>query len=89
MTAARRNPNLPPPPPPGPPPPPPITLKFIGIVHAKGQAIAVFRSEAGDVFHGREGELVEGQYRVIRIGVESVDVSYADGRGRQRIPLSG
>lgn len=82
-------PNATPRPPPGPPPPPPITLKFIGVVHVSGQAVAVFRSEGGDVLYGREGELLEGQYRVIRIGVESVDVSYADGRGRQRIPLSG
>ena len=31
----------------------------------------------------------EGRYKIIRIGVESVEMSYLDGRGRQRIPLTG
>lgn len=82
---AKPDPNAPPPPP---PPPPPITLKFIGVVQAKGGTVAVF-SDGRDVFYGREGELIEGRYRIIRIGVESVELSYADGRGRQRIPLTG
>lgn len=83
--APKPDPNAPPPPP---PPPPPITLKFIGVVKAKGGMVAVF-TDGRDVFYGREGELIEGRYKIIRIGIESVDVSYADGRGRQRIPLTG
>jgi hypothetical protein len=79
------DPNAPPPPP---PPPPPITLKFIGVVQARGGTVAVF-SDGKDVFYGREGDLIEGRYRILRIGVESVEMSYADGRGRQRIPLTG
>jgi hypothetical protein len=79
------DPNAPPPPP---PPPPPITLKFIGLVQAKGGAVAVF-TDGKDVFYGREGEVIEGRYKILRIGVESVEMSYVDGRGRQRIPLTG
>jgi hypothetical protein len=82
---AAPDPNAPPPPP---PPPPPIALKFIGVVQAKGGTVAVF-SDGKDVFYGREGELIEGRYKILRIGVESVEMSYADGRGRQRIPLTG
>jgi hypothetical protein len=84
-TAPPPDPNAPPPPP---PPPPPITLKFIGVVQAKGGTVAVF-SDGKDVFYGREGDLIEGRYKILRIGVESVEMSYADGRGRQRIPLTG
>jgi hypothetical protein len=78
-------------PPPGPPPPPPITLKFIGIVEApaKARKLAILSDSAGHVFQGAEGELVEGRYRIVRIGVESIEMSYLDGRGRQTIRLTG
>jgi hypothetical protein len=76
--------------PPPPPPVPPIQLKFIGIVEATehSQRIAVLSDEHG-VYHGREGDIIEGRYRVIRVGVESVELIYVDGRGRQTIRLSG
>ena len=38
---------------------------------------------------GREGETVLGQYRIVKIGVESVTMEYLDGRGRQQIPMRG
>jgi hypothetical protein len=81
----------PPPLPAGPPPPPalaPITLKFIGVVEAteKSQTYAVLRDDRG-VYHGREGDIIEGRYRILRIGAESVDLAYVDGRGRQTIRL--
>jgi hypothetical protein len=74
----------------GPPPPPPITLKFIGIVDAPGQIgkVAVL-SDRGQVMYGREGDIVWGQYKIIKIGVESVEISYPDGRGRTTIRLTG
>jgi hypothetical protein len=75
----------------GPPPPPPITLKFIGIVDA-GQSkkiVAVLSDGRGSPVYGREGETVLGQYRILRIGTESIEMSYLDGRGRQTIRLTG
>jgi len=74
----------------GPAPPPPIPLKFIGIVEAprpRGK-IAVL-SDARGVYYGREGDVVEGRYKIVRIGVESIEMIYVDGRGRQTIRLSG
>ena len=38
---------------------------------------------------GREGEIIDGRYRLVRIGVESVVMEYVDGRGRTTIRLSG
>jgi hypothetical protein len=32
---------------------------------------------------------VLGQYRILRIGAESIEMSYLDGRGRQTIRLTG
>jgi hypothetical protein len=77
--------------PPGPPPVAPIALKFIGLVEqARGQPkIAVLSDSAGHVFHGFEGQTVEGRYRILKIGVESIEMSHLDGRGRQTIRLSG
>jgi len=75
----------------GPPPAPPIPLKFIGIVEAPNQAkrLAALVDATGHSYHGAEGEIVAGQYRILKIGVESIDMVYLDGRGRQTIRLSG
>ncbi len=76
--------------PPGPPPPPPIPFKFIGIVQAPSQKLAILADNSTkDVFFGREGDIIDGRYRILRIGVESVEMAYVDGRGRQTIRLAG
>jgi hypothetical protein len=82
---------LPPIVPPGPPPLPPIPLKFIGIVEAPSQSkrIAALVDTAGHSWQGREGQVVAGQYRILKIGVESIEMAYLDGRGRQTIRLTG
>lgn len=75
--------------PPGPPPPPPIALKFIGIVQkADGTRIAVL-SDGKRPYYGTEGQDIEGQYRILKVGQESVEIAYIDGRGRQTLRLSG
>jgi hypothetical protein len=77
--------------PPPPPPLPPITLKFIGVMEQPGTKvkIAVLSDGQGPPMFGSEGGTVAGRYRVIRIGVESIELSYLDGRGRQTIRLTG
>jgi hypothetical protein len=75
-------------PPPPPPPPPPITLKLVGIVRGSGQPIAAL-TDGRDVFYGREGDVLEGRYKILKINVESIDISYVDGRGQRRIGLTG
>jgi hypothetical protein len=74
--------------PPPPPPLPPIPFKFIGIVRTPSQKLAVL-TDTRDVFYGREGDVIDGRYRILRIGVESIEMAYLDGRGRQVIRLSG
>ena len=73
----------------GPPPPPPITLKFIGIIEAPGVGKLAALSDCRYTFRGREGEVIEGRYRLVKIGVESVTMEYLDGRGRTTIRLTG
>ncbi len=78
----------------GPPPPPPwapIALKFFGLVvaPAHGEQLAILSDGRNAPFYGKEGAIIEGRYRILKIGVESVELAYADGRGRQTIRLTG
>ena len=89
-------PQRPPPPvapvttgPPPPPPVPPIPLKFIGTLERNGQKIAILSDATGHVSYGPEGATIDGRYRIIRIGAESIELAYVDGRGRQTIRFTG
>jgi len=83
--------ELPPAGPLPPPPPPPIPLRFIGYMQPSGTAgrVAVLSDGRGNVIDGREGDIIEGRYRLLRVGNDSADLIYLDGRGRQTIRLSG
>lgn len=78
-------------PPTGPAGPAPIPLKFIGLVEAPSQAgrVAILSDGHGNVFYGKEGDTIEGRYRMVKIDRELIELSYVDGRGRQTIRLSG
>lgn len=74
----------------GPPPPAPIPLKFIGVLDAPGSGkVAILSDGRGNTFHAREGQDVDGRYMVLKIGTESLEMAYTDGRGRQTLRLSG
>jgi hypothetical protein len=91
VTAPPRPVEMAPPVPTGPPPPPPIPLKFIGVLEIPSQnaKVAVLSDGRGGTYHAREGETVLGQYKLLKIGAESAEMSYVDGRGRQTLRLSG
>ena len=80
-----------PPVPTGPPPPPPITLRFIGLIEAPPRTgrVALLSDGRGGLMSGREGDTVDGRYRMLRVGIDSIEMAYVDGRGRQTIRLSG
>jgi hypothetical protein len=71
--------------------PPPIPLRYIGFLDSMGDRprIAVLSDGRGSVFNGREGDIIDGRYRLERIGTESAELVYLDGRGRQTLRLSG
>ncbi len=75
--------------PPPPPPPPPIPLKFFGIVEQPGMGKVAAFTDCRATYYGREGDVIAGQFRLVRIGIESVVMEYVDGRGRTTIRLSG
>jgi len=71
--------------------PPPIPLKFIGVVEkSEGDRWAVLSVGDGRApLHGKEGDIIDGRYRILKIGAESIEMVYLDGRGRQTIKLTG
>jgi hypothetical protein len=76
-------------PPPGPPPAPPIPLKLIGVLErANGVKWAVLSDGKGPMY-GKDGDIIDGRYMIVKIGTESVEMTHADGRGRQVIRLTG
>ena len=97
-------PPAPPPPPPGgarptptptptpvgPPPRPPIPVKFLGIAEdpsRPGKLVSL--SLNGAVVVAREGDVVDGKYRLLKVGLESIVMAYLDGQFQQTIRLGG
>ena len=66
-----------------------IQLKFIGTLDAESLGRVAVLSDGQFVFHGRTGEVIEGRYRIVRIGVESIELETVDGTRRQTIRLTG
>jgi len=74
----------------GPPPPPPIPLKLIGVLErANGVKWAVLSDGKSAPLYGKDGDIIDGRYVIVKIGTESIEMTYADGRGRQMIRLTG
>lgn len=77
----------PPPPPPPPPGPPPIPLKFFGFASRSG-AKSVFLSKGDEVFVATEGQVVDRQYKVLKINANSVEIEDLFNNNRQTVPLT-
>ena len=82
--------------PPAPPPPPKIPLKFYGFTTAQVQGPKRAFFVEGDctgsalecsVHVVTEGDVVKRQYRIVRIGVNSVVVEDIDHKNQQTLPL--
>ena len=55
-----------------------------------GEKIALLSDgRGGPSIFGKEGDVIEGRYKIVRIGAESIEVAYLDGHGRQTIRLTG
>lgn len=73
-----------------PPPPPPLNIKYIGALEGKnGLKVAMFLSERKEVLTGQPGQLVANRFRIVRIGLESVDIQELGSEQTRRIPLKG
>jgi hypothetical protein len=80
----------PPPVDPGPPPRPKIPVKFLGFAEdpsRPGKLVSL--SLNGAVIVAREGDVIDGRYRLLKVGLASIVMAYLDGQGQTTIPLSG
>lgn len=75
------------------PGPPPITVKFLGTLDLPdGTTRALFTDCTGGgrrTSDAREGETVLGQYRLVKLGLQSVVVEHLDGSGRTTLAKNG
>jgi len=77
-----------PPPPPPVAPPPPIPLKFYGFANRPGEPKSIFLAQGDDIFIGREGDIVNRRYKIIRIQQNQVEIEDVLNNNRQAIPLT-
>lgn len=79
-----------PPPPPTPTPLPPLTVRYVGAIEDKrGLKVAVFLTDKEEVLTGQAGQLVGNRFRIVRIGLESVDIQEVGSDQTRRVPLGG
>jgi hypothetical protein len=74
----------------GPPPRPRIPVKFLGFAEdpsRPGKLVSLFLN--GAVIVAREGDVIDGKYRLLKVGLQSIVMAYLDGQGQTTIPLSG
>ncbi len=65
-------------------------MKFIGVVeNADGGKWAVLVAGRSEPMYGKDGDIIDGRYLIVKIGTESIEMTYLDGRGRQVIRLTG
>ena len=70
--------------------PPPIGLRLASLMVSPGsdRKMATLKDPtSGALFHAFEGDVVDGRYRVVKVGQQSVVVSYLDGSGSRTLGL--
>jgi hypothetical protein len=70
---------------------PPMNVKYIGSLadEVRGVKVAVLLNDRKEVLTGGVGEVVANRFRIVSIGLESVDLQDMGSNRVQRIPLRG
>jgi hypothetical protein len=63
-------------------------LKFYGFANKPGQPKSVFLANGDDIFIGREGDIVNRRYKIVRIQPTQVEIEDVLNNNRQTIPLT-
>ena len=68
-----------------------MSVKYIGSLadNKRGVKVAVLLNDRKEVLTGGVGEVVGNRFRIVSIGLESVDVQDLGNNRVQRIPLKG
>jgi hypothetical protein len=69
---------------------PPMNVRYIGAVEVRsGVWVASMLNDHKDLLTGKEGDIIGNRYRIVKIGIESIDLlETASGRQR-RVRLGG
>jgi hypothetical protein len=54
-----------------------------------GGKLAALSDCKGSTFSAAEGKTVDGQYRIVKIGIESITIEFINGKGRQNLRVEG
>ena len=70
-------------------PPPPIPLKYYGYAHKPNETAnkKAFFVDGEEIFIATEGETVNKRYKIIKIGVNTVEVEDLVNNNKQTLPL--
>lgn len=72
------------------PPPPPLNVKYIGnLENPQGLRVAVLLTDRREVLWGQVGDVLANRFRIVKIGLESVDIQETGSERIRRIPLRG
>ena len=61
----------------------------MGTVERPGLVLAALTDCKGFSYAAREGEPIDGKYKLVKIGVESVVLEYSNGTGRITVGKTG
>ncbi len=75
------------PPAPAPKQNPPIPLKFYGFASSSNKK-QIFLAQGEDVFVAKEGDIVKGRYKVVRVNDRNVEIQDVLANYSQQIPLT-
>jgi hypothetical protein len=69
---------------------PPLNVKYVGsLERPPGLRVAVLLTDRNEILTGQAGEVVANRYRIVKIGLESVDLQEVGTGETRRIPLRG
>jgi len=70
------------------PPPPPIPLKYYGFANAKNEPRKkAFFLDGEEIIVAWEGDTVKSRYRIVHIGVNSIEMEDTQFKSKQTLPL--
>jgi hypothetical protein len=87
VPSARPKPITLPPAPVGPPPPPPINLKFFGTAKRASGPVQAFLLQGDNVYLASAGEIVAHKYKILSIGLNSIQVEDLQYNNTQTLQL--
>jgi len=67
----------------------PLVLTTIIPAEPPGKSRAYLHDKGGTKFEGVEGDIIDGRYKLLRVGTDSVVVTYLDGTGQKVIYRGG